>query len=84
MFLTESVKESSRWISPVSSEQLYIKNQFCVKVDCSIHPRPLIVNFDSGLVNRDPRRLRRRRVANAICVSVNPLTGRLMRAFYAE
>jgi len=84
VFLTESVKECSRWISSMPSEQLYIKNQFCVPVYCSVQPRPFTVDFDSGLVNCDPRRRRRRRVANAISDSVNTLANRMMPAFYAE
>jgi hypothetical protein len=65
VFLTESVKERSRWISPMSSEQLHIKNQFCVEIYCSVQPRPFTVDFDSGL-------------ANAISDSVNQLINRLM------
>jgi len=54
VFLTESMKKCSRWISAVTAEQFHVKNQFCVEVYCSVQPRPLTVDFDSGLVNRDP------------------------------
>ena len=57
MFLAESMQERSRRIGAVSAEQLGVKNQFCVEVYCSVQPRPFAVDFDSGLVNRDPRGL---------------------------
>ena len=65
-------------------EQLHIKEQFSIEVYCGVQPRPLTVDFDSGLVNRDPLRLRRRRVRDAVGQSVNPLKDRLKRPIYAE
>ncbi len=84
MFLLDSMQKRSRRISTMASEQLYVKNQLCVDIYCSIQPRPLTVNFDSGFVNCDPLRLRLRRIGNAIRYSMYPLKDRLTRAFYAE
>jgi len=78
------MKKRSRRIGAMSSEQFSVKNQFWVKIYCSIHPTQLTVNFDSSFVNGDPLRLRLRRVGNAVSDLMYPLPDRLMRAFYAE
>lgn len=65
-------------------EQRDVKNHFCVGVYCSVQPRPLAVDFDSGLVDRDPPRRRLRRVGNAVSQPMYPLENSLKRAFYAE
>jgi hypothetical protein len=72
------MQKRSSWIGTVPSKQLHVKDRLGVEVYCSVQPRPLAVDFDSGLVTRDPRRLRRRQFANAISDSVNPLANRLM------
>jgi len=48
------MQECSRWISAMPPEQLHVENQFCVEVYCSIQPRPLTIDFDSGFVDGDP------------------------------
>lgn len=40
-------------IGAVSADQLGIENHFRAGVYCSVQPRPLAGDFDSGLVNRD-------------------------------
>ena len=65
-FLHESMEKRSRRISAMSLEQCDIKNQLSFSINCSVQPRPFAVDFDSGLVDRDPLRLRRRRVRNAV------------------
>jgi hypothetical protein len=42
----------------MSTEQRDVEEQLRVDVDCSIQPRLLAVDLDSGLVDGDPRRLR--------------------------
>lgn len=78
MFLTKSMEKRSCWIGAVPSEQSHVKDQLCIEIFDSVQPRSLVVNFDGGLGNCDPRRLHRRRVANAVSDSVNLLAGRLM------
>jgi hypothetical protein len=65
-------------------EQRNVENHLCIKVYCSVQPRPLAVDFDSSLVDRNPPRLRRRRVCNAVSQSMYPLENRLKRAIDAE
>ena len=78
------MQKRSSWIGPVRSEQIDTQNQLGVKVYCSIQPRPLAIDFDSGFVYRDPLRLRLRRVGNAVSYSMYPLKDCLMRALYVE
>ncbi len=66
VFLADPMQERSCRIGAVTAEQMGVKNQLCVEVYCSVQPRPLAVNLDSGLVNRDPRGLRPRRVRSAV------------------
>jgi hypothetical protein len=80
---TESVEERSRWIGAMPSKNLRIENQLCIEIDCSVYPTQVAVDPDSSLVNRDPRRLRRRRVGTAVSQPMCPLKDRLMRAFHA-
>ncbi len=58
-------KCSSR-IGTMSSKQLDVKNQLCLDIYCGVQPRPLAIDFDSGLINRNPLRLRLRRVVTAV------------------
>jgi hypothetical protein len=62
VFLVDSMQKRSCWIGAVSAEQLGVENQLCIEFYCKLNPRPLAVDFDSGLVNRDPRGLRPRRM----------------------
>jgi hypothetical protein len=78
------VEKRSRRINPMVLEQRDIKDHFCVTLYCSVQPRPLAVDFDSGLVDRDPPRLRLRWVRHAVSQPMFPLKNRLKRAFYAE
>ena len=78
------MEKRSSWIGPVRSEQIDTQDQLGVEVYCSIQPRPLTINFDSGFVYSDPLRLRLRRVGNAVSYSMYPLKDRLMRALNAE
>ncbi len=48
MVLLEFLQKRSRWIGAMPPKQRDIKNQLCVDVYCSIQPRPLAVNLDSG------------------------------------
>jgi len=84
MFLAESMQERSRRIGAVATEQLSVKNQFCVEVYCSVQPRPLAVDLDSGPVNSDPCRRSRRRVGNAVSLSMYPIPNSSMRALNAQ
>ena len=68
----------------MSAEQSDIQNQFCVEVYCSIQPRLFAIDFDSRLVDRDPPRLRLRRVWQAVREAMYPLPDRLKRAIYGE
>jgi len=54
VFLAEPMEKCRCWIGALPPEQLHVKNQLCVEVYCSVQPRPLAVDLDSGLVNRDP------------------------------
>jgi hypothetical protein len=78
------MQKRSSWVGPVSSEQIDTQNQLGVEVYCSIQPRPLAIDFDSGFVYSDPLRLRLRRVRNAVSYSMYPLKDCLMRALNAE
>jgi len=78
------MQKRSSWIGAVRPEQIDTQNQLVVEVYCSIQPRPLAIDFDSGLIYGDPLRLRLRRVGNAVSDSMNPLKNCLMRALYAE
>jgi len=78
------MQQRSSWIGPVSSEQIDTQDQFGVEVYCSIQPRPLAINFDSGFVYGDPLWLRLRWVGNAVSYSIYLLKDCLMRALYAE
>ncbi len=60
------MEERSSRISPMPSKQFDVKNQLCLDVYCSVQPRQLAVDFDSGLVDRNPLRLRLRRVVTAV------------------
>lgn len=83
MFLTEFLQKRSRRISAMSSKQRNVKNHLCLDVYCSVHPRPLAVDLDSGFVNSDPRRRRRRRIASAVSQPMHPVPNHAMRAFNA-
>ncbi len=76
-------KRSSR-IGTMSSKQFDIKNQLRLDVYCSVQPRPLAIDFDSGLVDRNPLRRCLRRVVTAVSQSMYPLPNRLVGAFNAE
>jgi hypothetical protein len=76
------MQKRSRRISTMPSEQLYVENQLSLDVYCSIQPRSLAVNFDSGFVDRDPRRRSRRRVRNAFSQPMYPIPNRTVRPFY--
>jgi len=54
MFLLEFLQKRSRWIGAMSPKQRDIEDELRLDVYCSIQPRPLTVNLDSGLVNSDP------------------------------
>jgi hypothetical protein len=84
VFLGEASQERSCWIGAVPSKQHHVENQLCVDVYCSIQPRPLTVDFDSGLANGDPLRLRRRRVRTAVSEPMNPISNLPVRAFNTE
>jgi hypothetical protein len=48
VFLAEPIQKRRRRIGAMASEQLHVKNQFCVDVYCSVQPRPLAVqDFES-------------------------------------
>jgi len=78
------MQKHSSWIGAMSSEQIDTQNQLGVEVYCSIQPRPLAIDFDSGFVYRDPLRLRLRRVKNPVSYSMYPLKDCLMRALNTE
>lgn len=61
-----------------------VVEQLRLDVYCSVHLRPLAIEFDSYLVDCDPGRLRRRRAVIAVSYSVYSLMDRLIRAFHAE
>lgn len=83
MFLGESMQKRSCWVGTTPAKQRDIEQQFCLDVYCSVYSRPLAVDLDSGFVNRDPRRRRRRRVAPAVSQPIYPVPDRSMRPFYA-
>jgi len=66
VFLGEAVEERRRWIGASPTEHGSIKQHLHFEIDCRIHPRPLTINPDSGLVDRNPRRRRRRWDADAV------------------
>jgi hypothetical protein len=53
------MQERSRRIGAVPTKQCDVENQLRIDVDCSIQLRLLGIYFDCGLVNGDPRPLRR-------------------------
>ncbi|ELZ85194.1 hypothetical protein C454_01660 [Haloferax gibbonsii ATCC 33959] len=84
MFLGKSMEKRSSRVGTMSSKQFDVKNQLCLGVYCSVQPRPLTIDFDSGLVDRNPLRLRLRRVVTAVGQPMYPLPNRLVGAFNAE
>jgi hypothetical protein len=76
VFLTDAVEKRSRRISAVTTEHRDVENQCCVGVYCSVQPRLLTVDLDSGLVDRDPLRLRLRRVGHAVSDLMNLIPNR--------
>jgi hypothetical protein len=78
------MKKRSCRICPGATEYFDVEKQFGVDVDCSVQPRPFAVDRDSGLVDRDPHRLRQRRVGNALGQSIHSLNDRLKRPIYTE
>ncbi|GKZ15245.1 hypothetical protein HAL_31260 [Haladaptatus sp. T7] len=60
VFLGHSRQKRSRLISPMPIKHCDIEQQFCFGVYCSVCPRLSAVEFDSGFVDRDPRRRCRR------------------------
>ena len=84
MFLGKPMEKRSSRVGTMLSKQLDVKNQLCLDVYCSVQPRPLAIDFDSGFVNRNPLRLRLRRVVTAVSQRMYPLLNRLVGAFNAE
>ena len=78
MFLGEFMKKCSGGIGAVAAEYLDIQQIYRVEIDSSVEPVPLCSDLDSGFVDRDPRRLRRRRVSLAVGQPMRPLPNRLM------
>lgn len=66
MFRSGVVKKLGCWNGASSLQDVGTEQYLRVGVCYSIQSRPLTVDFDSGLVNRDPRRLCPRRVRDAI------------------
>jgi hypothetical protein len=73
VILDDRMKKCSRRISAVTFEQLQVKKQPRVEIYCGIQPRSFAVDSDSGFIDRNPLRLRRRRVRNAVGQPMNPL-----------
>jgi hypothetical protein len=84
VFLGQSRQKRSRRIGAVATKYREVENQFCLGVYCSIQPRSLTVDLDSGFVDRDPLRLRLRRVGHAVSDLVHPVPNRSVRTFNAE
>jgi len=84
VFLDETMQKRNRRIGATAAEQRYVKEQFRAEFYCIIQSRLLPADLDSGLVDRDPRRLRQRRGGNAVSHGMYPLKDRLMRAFDTE
>ncbi len=78
VFLGQSRQKHSRLISAMPIKHVDSEQQFCFSIYCSVHPKPLAVNLDSGFVYRDPRRRRRRWVGDAVSQPMDPLKNRLM------
>ncbi|AHZ24012.1 hypothetical protein BM92_19605 (plasmid) [Haloferax mediterranei ATCC 33500] len=84
MFLRESIEKRSSRIGTMPSKQFDVKKQLCLGVYCSVQPRPFAIDFDSGLIDRNPLRLRLRWVVTAVSQPMYPVPDSLMRAFNAE
>lgn len=78
------MEKRSRRIDAMPTKHGDVEEQLRLDIYYSVYPRPLTIEFDSGLVDRDPRRLRRRRVVKDIIYSMYSLMDRLMRAFQAK
>jgi hypothetical protein len=63
VFLSESMKERCRGVSPTAAEHIHLQHQFRLDVDGGVEPFLLAVNLNLFLINGDPRRCCRRRVA---------------------
>jgi hypothetical protein len=84
VFLGDCIEKRSRRIGSISLKHGGVQNQLCVEVYCGVQPRLFAVDHDSGLVDRDPPRLRSRRVATAVSDSMYALVNRLKRGSHAE
>ena len=72
------MQKRSRRIGATPTKQCDVKNRLCLEDYCSVQPRPLAVDLDSGPVNCDPRRLRLRRVVSDISEPVDQISNRSM------
>jgi len=73
VLLVEFLQKRSCRIGAMSAKQRNVKNQFCVDVYCSVQPRPLAVDLDSGLVDGDPPTASPSRVAFAVSQPMYPV-----------
>ena len=78
------MEECCSWIGAMSSEQFDIENRLSLDVYCSIFPRLLARDFDSGFVNRNSIRLRLKWVVTSIRHSIYLLPNCFMRVLNAE
>jgi hypothetical protein len=63
VFLRESMQKRRRGIGPAAADNVDIEQQLRVGVDRRKQPLLLAVDFDLPLVDGNPRRRRRRRIA---------------------
>jgi hypothetical protein len=80
-FLGETREKYRHRIRAVAAENGAIQQIYGIKIDRRIQPVPFPIEFDSDFINRDPPRLRRRRVLLAGGQPMGSLPDRTLRAF---
>jgi hypothetical protein len=84
VFLGEPMEERRRGIGPAAAVHLDFQQQLRLRIDRCVQPLLLPIDFDLLLIDRDPRRLRRRRVALFFRERVRPVPNRSVRSVNTE
>ena len=80
VFLGESVQKRHRGVSPAAAKHVHFEQELRFCVDGGLEPLFFAIDFDLFLVDRDPRRRCRRRVALRLSKCLFPVPDRLMTA----
>lgn len=66
MIFEESVEERSGWLGAVTAKHVDIQQMQRIEIDRRVQPVLVGPDLDSGLIDRDPRRIHRRWVRLAV------------------